>query len=211
MKYTDILQDKEIMAILTQIDITKQAESKQYGIIHTLSTIDYAKQLADCFNMTERERDLLLIACSLHNIGHLNGKNLHAQTGAEMARTYLIKHNMSTKDINLVCSAIKSHEGRPTDNFYDLVSVGLILADKMDFATSRIKVNFPDLTDEEEICKKITEVSVDRQDNTIQLWLGGNKVDWKGFVQTAVYSKIYRCFQTACKKNGLKFEVRVKG
>lgn len=210
MRYVDILQDKEIMAILNQIDIAKQAEAKHYGIIHTLSTIDYAKQIANCFDMTANEKELLYIACALHNIGHLNGKNLHAQTGAEMARAYLTKHNLDVKDINLVCSAIKSHVGKATDNFYDLVSVGLILADKMDFGASRIKPNSPSLTDEEEICKQITEVAVDRKGDVIQLWLGGKKVNWNAFVQTSTYSKIYRCFQTASKKNGLKFVVRVK-
>ncbi len=210
MTYLDILQDKEIMAILNQIDILKQADAKYYGIIHTLSTIDYAKQLSICFELNAHERELLYIACALHNIGHLNGKTLHDHTGAEMARTYLRKHDFDVKEINCICSAIKSHTGKTTDNFYDGVSACLILADKMDFGASRIKPHFPYLSEEEEICKAITNVWVDRKDDTVVLWLQGSKVDWNAFVQTSIYSKLYRCFSTVCKKNKLKFVVRVK-
>ena len=210
MNYLDILQDREIMAIFSQIDVLKQNESKYYGIMHTLSTIEYAKQLAVCFNLTAREQELLLIACALHNIGHLNGKSLHAQTGAEMAKSYLKKHGFETKEVITICSAIASHLGRRSDNFYDSVSVCLILADKMDFGATRIKPYFEPLSVEDKICKKITLVEVIRIDDVVELHLGGTRVNWNVFVQSSIYSKMYRCFETVCKKYGYKFVVRVK-
>lgn len=210
MNYLDILQDKEIMAILNQIDILKQYEPKHYGIIHTLSTIQYARQLAEVFTLTANEKELLYIACALHNLGHLNGSSLHAQTGSEMARSYLKKHNVASRDITAICSAIASHTGRRSDNFYNPVSACMILADKMDFGASRIKENFEVLGVEEKICKQITFVSVERMDDVVYLYLGGNKVDWQGFTESTTYSKIYRCFETVCKKCGYKFVVRVR-
>ncbi|MBQ3502080.1 MAG: HD domain-containing protein [Clostridia bacterium] len=210
MNYLDILQDREIVAILSQIDILKQGEAKYYGMLHTLSTIEYAKQLAECFNLTAHEQELLLIASALHNIGHLHGKTLHAQTGAEMAKAYLKKHEMNLKDINTICSAIKSHLGRTNDNFYDNVSACLILADKMDFGATRIKPNFEELNSEERICKQITKVVASRNGDVIELLLGGENVDWKGYVASNVYYKTYRFFETVCKKHGYSFVVRVK-
>jgi len=210
VNYLDILQDREIMAIFNRIDIAKQAEPRHYGVIHTLSTIEYAKQLADVFSLTDKEKELLYIACSLHNLGHLNGKSLHAQTGAEMAKTYLKKHNLDAKDITTICSAISSHLGRRNDNFYDSVSACLILADKMDFGATRIKQYFEPLELEDEVCKAITHVEVKRNNDTVILLLGGNKVNWKVFVQSAIYSKMYRCFETVCKKYDYQFVVKVK-
>lgn len=210
MNYLDILQDREIVAIFSQIDILKQAEPKYYGIIHTLSTIEYSRQLAKCFNLTEQEERLLLIAAALHNIGQLNGKSLHAQTGAEMAKSYLKKKGFEFKDMNTVCGAIASHLGRRSDNFYDTVSACLILADKMDFGATRIKPNFELLSTEDEVCKKITLVEVKREDDIVTLHLGGNNVKWNLFVQSSIYSKLYRCFETVCKKYGYKFMVKVK-
>lgn len=209
MNYLDILQDKEIMALLTQIDILKQNEPKHYGIVHTLCVIEYAKQLIKCFDLNEHEQELLMIACALHNLGHLNGKHLHAQTGAEMARAYLRKSSLDSKDINTICNAIKSHNGKRNDNFYDSVSACLILADKMDFGASRIKANFEPLGEEEEICKKITSVKATRKDDVIELALVGDEVDWEGFIESSIYSKLYRCFETVCKKYGYKFIARV--
>ena len=210
MNYLDILQDKEIMAIFSRIEIFKQEEAQHFGIMHTLNTIEYAKQLAECFDLTPKEKHLLFMACALHNIGHLNGKTLHAQTGAEMARTYLKKHNVDADDIKVICGAIASHLGRRGDNFYDTVSACMILADKMDFGATRIKPYFEMISREEKVCKSITLVQVARNDDVVTLTLGGKAVNWKLFVETAVYSKLYRCFETVCKKYGYKFIVKVK-
>lgn len=210
MNYLDILQDREIMAIYNQIDILKQHEPKHYGNIHVLCTIEYAHQLSLCFNLTKKEKELLLMACTLHNIGHLNGKTLHAQTGAEMARSYLKKHNVNIKDINTICSAISSHTGKRGDNFYDNVSACLILADKMDFGASRIKPYFETADWEINTCKPITYVNVFRKNDLVQLDLGGENVEWRDFIETSAYSKLYRCFESVCKKHGYKFIVKVK-
>ena len=209
MNYLDILQDTEIVAIFSQIEILKQNDARHYGMIHTLSTIEFAKQLAECFDLTERETELLLVACSLHNIGHLHGKSLHAQTGAEMAKPYLKKKGFKPKEITTICSAISSHLGRKSDNFYSPVSACLILADKMDFGSTRIKPYFSKLSAEEKICKAITLVEVERNGKVVELILGGKRVDWNLFVQSSIYSKLYKCFEVVCKKYGYKFVVRV--
>ena len=210
MTYLDIIQDREIMAIYSRIDILKQDEPKHYGIIHVLSTIEYARQLAECFELNIKERNLLFIACALHNIGHLNGKTLHAQTGAEMAKGYLRRNNIPSADITVIGSAIASHTGRRGDNFYDNVSACLILADKMDFGATRIKPYFEPLGAEDSICKQITSVSVARKEDTIELWLGGEDVDWQSFIESSIYSKMYRCFEIVCKKHSLKFVAKIK-
>lgn len=210
MNYLDILQDKEIMAIYSRIEVLKQGEAKHYGYIHTLSTIEYAKQLAECFDLTDKEKELLFIACALHNIGHLNGKTLHAQTGAEMAKGYLKKHNVSAEDVKTISAAISSHLGRRSDNFYDNVSACLILADKMDFGATRIKPYFEPLDEEEELYKNITNVSVERNGDIIELILSGTGVKWNKFIESSAYSKVYRCFETVCKKHDLKFVAKVK-
>ncbi len=210
MNYLDILQDKEIIAILNQIDELKQDQPRYFGLQHTLNTVEYANQLAHCFNLDKHERELLLVASVLHNIGHLNGKNLHAQTGAEMAKTYLKKHNFDVKDINIIGNAIRSHVGKKNDDFYNSVSACLILADKMDFGATNIKPDFMYLSQEDKICKQISLVEVIRVGNVIQLLVGGKDVDWNSFVQTSIYSKMYSCFETVCKKFGYKFVVRKK-
>ena len=210
MNYLDILQDREIMSIYNQIDILKQNDPKHYGNIHVLSTIEYANQLSECFDLTRKEKELLLIACVLHNIGYLNRNTLHAQIGAEMARGYLKKHNVNIKDINTICGAISSHMGKGSDNFYDNVSACLILADKMDFGESRIKPYFEPTDWEIRTCKSITYVNVFRKNDLIQLDLGGAGVDWNDFTETSAYNRLYKCFETACKKRGYRFIVKVK-
>lgn len=210
MNYIDVLNDPEIIAIYNQIDMAKTAEVKHFGIQHTLNTIEYAKQLAICFNLTPEDERLLLISASLHNIGHLNGKNLHAQTGAEMARTYLKKSDLSAKEINVICNAIASHVGKRGDDFYNEVSACLILADKMDFGAWRYKEDVLP-TDKEEIeFRKITHLQVNNIDQTVELLVGGQDINWQVVIQSNEYFKIYSCFQTVCKKAGLNFRFKRK-
>lgn len=205
MTYLDILNDKEILTIYERIDILKQYEPRYYGMVHTLNTICYAKTLADCFRLTEHETELLLDACALHNIGHLNGKNLHAQTGSEMAKTYLKKNDFEVKDAMVISNAIANHLGRVSDDFYNPVSACLILADKMDFGSIRYKPYFEGITEDDRALKSITYIDVTRVGNVVQLTVGGKDVDWERFITTTDYAKIYSCFDKVCKKRGLKF------
>ena len=80
----------------------------------------------------------------------------------------------------------------------------------MDFGSTRIKPYFEPLDEESMICKQVTSVSVSRKDDTVELWLGGENVDWRRFVESSIYSKIYRCFETVCKKHSLKFVAKIK-
>ncbi len=207
MNYLNILQDKEIVAINNQIEELKSKDTMFYGSQHILNTIEYAKLLAECFKLSDEDTQLLLIATSLHNIGHLNGKTLHQHTGAEMAKAYLKKHSMNEQDIKVVYNAINSHLGRRNDDFYNIVSCCLILADKMDFGFSRYKQG-AEMSAEDKICSKITHISVKNTDDTIELTVGGKGVDWKQFVLTSVYSKVYNCFEWACKKQGYQFKFK---
>jgi hypothetical protein len=209
MNYLDILQDHEVMAILTQIDIANQDKPKHYGVIHVLGTLKYAKTLAKCFGLTAKEQEMLYIACVLHTLGHLNGISLHEQTGSEMARVYLKKHGFQPRNINITCNAIESHRGRREDNFYDNVSACLILADKMNFGADRIKDELANVDEEFAICNQITYVDVQLKNGALELLLGGENVDWDGFIATATYAKLYRCFKMVGKKYGYKFIPRV--
>lgn len=205
MTYLDILNDREILTIYERIDILKQYEPRYYGRTHVMNTIEYAQKLAVCFGLTERERELLLDACALHNIGHLNGKNLHAQTGSEMAKTYLKKNEFATEDITIISNAIANHIGKTTADYYNNVSACLILADKMDIGSSRYKPYFEDISADDAVLKSITYIDIAKVANVVQLTVGGKNVDWERFVSTSDYAKLYVCFDRVCKKRGLKF------
>lgn len=205
MTYLDILNDKEILTIYDRIDVSKQYEPRYYGLTHISNTVEYAKKLAKCFDLTERETDQLMIACVLHNLGHLNGKNLHAQTGSEMAKTYLKKNKFATEDIVTISNAIANHIGKATADYYNNVSACLILADKMDITATRYKPYFEDITEDDKTLKSITYMDVTRVGNVVQLTAGGTGVDWNRFVATTDYAKLYICFERVCKKRKLKF------
>ena len=207
MNYLDILRDKEIVALHNQIEKSLINEPMYHGVQHSINTIEYAKSLAKCFNLSDKDTELLLISAVLHNIGHLNGKTLHQNTGAEMAKAYLKKKGLDDQDIKVIYNTINSHLGRRNDDFYNPVSCCLILAEKMDFGASRYKKGV-ELSDEDAVCSKVSQVLVDNNNGEITLSIGGKGVDWKKFIFTTAYTKLYNCFEWACKKQGYQFKIK---
>lgn len=76
------------------------------------------------------------IACILHDIGALEGKDDHAERSYIFAKKYIEDNNIQLKYKDLVLEAIRVHsDGFDTDNIMALV---LIFADKLDVKKTRV-------------------------------------------------------------------------
>lgn len=138
MIYQDILNSDFFKSTYSEIEEKKKDFPVNHGFIHIANVLGYAQELADIFALSYKEKELLLLACTLHDIGYLLNREQHPQIGADLAREYLQnKYNLNDKDIETICNAIKNHGGKLEYEFKDKVSLCLILADKLDFSTTR--------------------------------------------------------------------------
>jgi len=81
--------------------------------------------------------EMVKIAALLHDIGNMTNRKYHASIGAEIARSILERYGMPYKDIGTICGAIGNHDegtGKPVN----IISAGLIIADKADVRRSRV-------------------------------------------------------------------------
>ena len=136
MTHQDILKSKYFKQTYTQIEELKKDFYVNHGFIHIDGVINNAKYLADLFCLSDKEKELLLIASALHDIGYLMGREGHAKNGGILAYEYL-KDKMPKQDVDIVCNAIASHGGKLEDDYCHPVSMCLILADKFDFCKQR--------------------------------------------------------------------------
>jgi len=138
MNYQDILKSDYFNKTYEEIEELKKDFYVNHGFIHINGVINNAKYLAELFCLTEKQKELLLIASALHDVGYLKGREDHAKNGGVIVREYL-NGKMPEDDIDIVCNAIASHGGKTEDDYVCPVSMCLILADKFDFAKQRYK------------------------------------------------------------------------
>lgn len=140
MNYKDIMNSEYYFTTYSRIAEIKKDYPVDHAFLHIRHVVMYAKNLAKIFKLNNHQRKLLYIACTLHDIGYLDGRESHAKSGSERAKVYLTGLNkFSTSDIELISSAIVNHGGKELSDFSEPVSMCLAIADKLDFAGSRYK------------------------------------------------------------------------
>lgn len=137
MNYIDVIDSEYFKKTYSEIEKLKKDFPVNHGFIHINNVIENAKKLAITFKLTDREKDLLLIAAALHDIGYINGRDDHACNGGILVKEILKEWNFNDDDIKIVSKAISSHGGKNESDYVDLVSMCLIIADKLDFINTR--------------------------------------------------------------------------
>lgn len=168
MNYKEIMNSEYYYATYSRIAEIKKDYPVDHAFLHIRHVVTYAKKLAKIFKLNNHQRKLLYIACTLHDIGYLDGRENHAKSGSERAKVYLTGLNkFSLNDIELISSAIVNHGGKELSAFSEPVSMCLAIADKLDFAGSRYKNTNPkyDFSN----YKKIVKNEFVLKDNKIQL------------------------------------------
>lgn len=138
MDYKDIIKSDYFNETYAKIEELKKDFYVNHGFVHVNGVIENAKYLADLFGLTSKQKELLLMASALHDVGYLMGREGHAKNGSILVNDYL-KDKLPKKDVDIICSAIASHGGKKESDYENSISMCLILADKFDFTKVRYK------------------------------------------------------------------------
>jgi HD superfamily phosphohydrolase YqeK len=123
--YNDILKYEEKNKIFAKHDYT-----------HVLNVTNMVETILKQLNYDEDIIEEAKIACILHDIGCIKGKEDHANRSYQMAKEYFQNNNIALKKEEEVLDAIKNHsDGFDTDNIITLV---LIFSDKVDIKKERL-------------------------------------------------------------------------
>ena len=136
--YNKLISQKEILDIYNQIEqkenSTDQWAFHNYEHIKNVSNI--AEKILVDLNFDKNIIYKVRIACLLHDVGVLEGKEGHAERSYNFAKEYFQKKNWIFDNKEEILDAIKNHSaGFETNNILTLV---LILADKLDIKKTRI-------------------------------------------------------------------------
>jgi len=136
--YNLISSNEEILKIYKQIENneTNNGGMAFHNIEHVKNVMAIAEKILKDLNFEEDTIYKCKIACLLHDVGALQGKEEHAKRSYEYAQQLFKDKNWIFKDSESVLDAIRNHsDGFETNN---IITLAIILADKLDVKKTRI-------------------------------------------------------------------------
>jgi uncharacterized protein len=115
-------------------EIEKYAKKEMEGVAHGWQHVIRVKKnaLRIAVDYPDADREIIVYAVLLHDVGrNVKGKN-HAEVGAEKSREFLNKLGMNTEIIDRIVHAIRTHRYRDREMPETLEAKILFDADKLD-------------------------------------------------------------------------------
>lgn len=84
------------------------AENLYHNLLHTTEVVEVSNQIADKENLSDEDKEILLIAAWFHDTGYFHCCNGHEDQGAEYAIDFLIKENYPKPKLDKVVNCIKA-------------------------------------------------------------------------------------------------------
>lgn len=145
--FEEIKQDPAIRTYIKKADESLiNLGFTEHSFAHVGLVAANSKYILETLGYSPREVELVQIAAYLHDIGNLVNRIDHSQSGAVMAFRLLDHMNMDPLDIAEVVTAIGNHD-EGTGVPVNAVAAALILADKSDVRSSRVRNPDPQLFD----------------------------------------------------------------
>ena len=110
----------------------------EHGMAHVVKTGEDASRILKALGYGERECELAKIAGLMHDIGNMINRCDHAQSGAFLAFELLRARNFPVDEVIKITTAIGHHDEK-TAAPVTPIAAALILADKSDVRTSRVR------------------------------------------------------------------------
>jgi len=136
LNYKIALKNKQIKDIYKSIDKQNKKEWSSHGLGHIKTVLKYAKTICKMFKIDKKTANLTFLACVLHDIGAIGGKENHWKRSELFAQNYLKNAQFNENDIALICEAVLNHHFATED--CSMVRLVLVLCDKLDISKRRI-------------------------------------------------------------------------
>lgn len=145
--FSDIQENEEIRTYIRQAGLSLEALGfTEHGPAHVSKVADTAGYILETIGSPERERELVMIAGFMHDIGNMVNRDDHSKTGAVLVFQILNRLGMDPSETAKIVTAVGNHDegtGQPVDD----MSAAMILADKADVRRTRVTKTDPSLFD----------------------------------------------------------------
>lgn len=137
--YENLRKDSEIVSYVEAANnVLGEIGYTEHGMAHVVKTGEDASRILKALGYDERECELAKIAGLLHDIGNMVNRCDHAHSGAYLAFNLLRARNFPVEEVIKITTAIGHHDEK-TAAAVTPIAAALILADKSDVRTSRVR------------------------------------------------------------------------
>lgn len=208
--YEKLKKDEEILSYIDAANkVLGRIGYTEHGVAHAVKAGTDASMILEKLGYDERECELAKIAGLMHDIGNTINRADHAQSGAFLAFELLRARNFPVDEVIKVTTAIGHHDEK-TAAPVTPIAAALILADKSDVRTSRVrnkKTVYDDIHDRVNYAVFSSKLDIDKEKSMISLTL---KIDTL-ICPVMEYFEIFLDRMVLCKKSaeffGCDFEL----
>mgnify|MGYP003307755674 CR=1 FL=1 len=200
LSYENLRKDSEIiMCINAANDVLGAIGYTEHGMAHAVKTGADASRILETLGYGERECELAKIAGLLHDTGNMVNRADHAHSGAYLTFELLRARKFPPEEVIAVTTAIGHHDEKTAAPVTPLAAA-LILADKSDVRTSRVRNKntvFTDIHDRVNYAVFESELDINKETRMIKLTL---KIDTL-VCPVMEYFEIFLERMVLCKKS----------
>lgn len=200
VSFENLRKDSEILAYVEKANhVLGEIGYTEHGMAHAVKVAEDANRILSVLGYDEYTCDLVKIAGLLHDIGNVINRCDHAQSGALLAHNILKARSFEIKDVIEIITAIGHHDDK-TAAPVTPIAAALILADKSDVRTSRVRNRdtlHDDIHDRVNYAVFSSKLDVDREKRLIVLTL---KIDTL-VCPVMEYFEIFLERMVLCKKS----------
>lgn len=203
--YEKLKKDEEILSYIDSANrVLGQIGYTEHGVAHAVKTGTDASVILEKLGYDERECELAKIAGLMHDIGNTVNRTDHAQSGAFLAFELLRARNFPVHEVIKIVTAIGHHDEK-TAAPVTPIAAALILADKSDVRTSRVrnkKTVHDDIHDRVNYAVFSSKLDINKEKSMISLTL---KIDTL-ICPVMEYFEIFLDRMVLCKKSAEFFD-----
>ena len=207
--YNKICLDEDIIKIYENIELFEEKNGgwAYHNLEHIKNVTIIASEILSKLNYDEEFIYKSKIACLLHDIGAIDGKDNHAYKSYELSKEYFQKNDISFDGIDLVLDAIKTHsDGFDTEN---IIALSLIFSDKLDIKKSRISDAGMKVIGNRQY-GHIDDIRLEIKNRTLVIdFVTDGKIDLKEISDYYFTKKVFKAVESFAKIMKLKYRILI--
>ncbi len=170
---------------------------------HVIRVAEIARKLAEKLKYNNEIIEDIKIACILHDIGCINGKENHAYRSYIMAKEYLEHKKINLRNKDIILEAIKDHSNGFESN--NIVTLILLVADKLDIDKRRIAKQGYFIEGMRQL-QYINSIEIDIENQVLKInFIIDNQLNSKELEKFYFMKKVQKGVKAFCIKNKLNY------
>ena len=209
--YSNLNQNPTILSIYNQIE---QRETNGRGWAfhnyeHVKNVSNIAEKILIDMNFDEETIYKCKIACLLHDVGAVEGKEDHAERSYEYAKQLFQNNNWIFEGYEDVLDAIKNHSAGFDSN--NIITLSIILADKLDIKKTRISEEGKKVVGNRQY-GHIEDITISIKNNTLTInFLTDGSMDVQEANEYYFTAKVFKAIEAFSNKLELKYIILLDG